>query len=436
MDGFTKRRVAALRWLVALAGLLTFGTAMAAEPTLTAPALSPKSLVAAVLERNPGIAAMQAAADAADARIEQAGALDDPMLSYTMAPGTFGAHGQSPGQSVEISQSFPWPGTLDLRADAAKAVAKSAQQRVAELQLQLAARTRAAYAKWYYVFRALSINANNQGLVKRLGKVAETAYSSGAASQQDVLQAEVELTRLENQAFELHSRRRSVQAEINALLNRPPRASLPPPADLPPPRFLPAYAALQATALDRYPALKSLDALVVASQDRVKLAEKDRYPSFKAMVGYNSMWDQPAMRPMIGVGINIPFGGNHRGAIDEAHAALRQSRAERTAKRAQLLSELEQAYAATDQAAATIRLYQDKLLPLAGQNLAAAESDYRSGRGDFLNLITAERQLLMAKLELARARAERFTQLAALDYRSGGALFTRASSTPYQDTTP
>ncbi|HET8701056.1 MAG TPA: TolC family protein, partial [Nitrococcus sp.] len=234
MDGFAKRRAVASRWLVALAGLLTFGTAMAAEPVL-----SPQSLVTAVLKRNPGIAAMQAAVDAADARIEQAGALDDPMLSYTMAPGTFGAHGQSPGQSVEISQSFPWPGMLDLRADAARAAAESAQQQLADTQLRLAALTRAAYAKWYYVFRALAINAGNQDLVERLANAAGTAYSSGATSQQDVLQAEVELTRLKNQALELHSRRRSVQAEINGLLNRPPRVSLPPSANLPPPRSLP-----------------------------------------------------------------------------------------------------------------------------------------------------------------------------------------------------
>ncbi|HET7569819.1 MAG TPA: TolC family protein [Gammaproteobacteria bacterium] len=427
---------ACVRATLVASTLLAAAAYAAPGPSPVSEKLSPRELVREVLRHNQGIAAMQAAVDAARAQIESAGALGDPMLSYSMAPGTLGPQAEAFGQSIKISQSFPWPGTLDLRTGAAKAEARSATQQLADLRLQLAAQARAAYAQWYYVHRALAVNKQNQALIQHLRKIAGSAYANGKGSQQDVLQAEVELTRLKNQALELERRRHTVRAKINRLVDQPPRRSLPPPADLPPPRDLPAFAGLRATALDRYPVLKSLDAQIAASHARVDLAEKDSYPTFTVMAGYNSMWAQPAMRPMVGVGINIPFGGNHEGEIDAAHAKLRQSRAKLADARSQLLSRLDQAYAMATQARHTIRLYSKKLLPLAKQNLQAAENDYRNGSGDFLTLVNAERQYLMAKLERAQARANFFTQLAALNYRTGGALFPEAPAARVQDPLP
>lgn len=384
--------------------------------------LSVDRLVQQVLQRNPGIEAMQAAADAAGARIESAGALDDPMVSYVVAPNTAGGPHQGLNQNVQVSQRFPWPGTLALRSRAASAEAESADQRVVDVRLRLVARARAVYAQWYYVHRALAINAENTQLVTHLRAVAKTSYASGLAPQQDILQAEVELVRLQNQALELTRLQRTVQARINALQNLDPDTAVPAPAALPAETPLPTSAALRVAALARYPLLRSLDASISASRDRVDLAHKNYYPNVSLLAGYNSLMDMPAKRLTVGVAINIPFGGNHRGEVGEANARLRESEARLADARNQLLSDLAQTHATANQIAATIRLYHGKLLPLARLNLQAAEADYSSGSGDFLKLITAEQQYLTAELELARARADFFTQLASLDYQTGGAL--------------
>lgn len=384
--------------------------------------LSVDRLVQQVLQRNPGIEAMQAAADAADARIESAGALDDPMVSYLVAPNTAGSARQGLNQNVQISQKFPWPGTLALRSRMASAEAESADQRVADVRLRLVARARAIYAQWYYVHRALAINADNTQLVAHLRAVAETAYASGQSPQQDVLQAEVESVRLQNQAMELTRLQRTVQATINALQNLDPDTAVPAPIALPQEIPLPTSAALRDAALAHYPLLQSLDASISASQDRVDLAHKSYHPNVSVLAGYNSIMDMPAKRLTVGVAINIPFGGNHRGEVGEANARLRESEAKLADVRNQLLSDLAQTHATATQIAATIRLYHGKLLPLAKLNMQAAEADYSSGSGDFLKLITAEQQYLTAELELARARADFFTQLASLNYQTGGAL--------------
>lgn len=385
-------------------------------------ALSSESLVAQVLQRNQGIVAMQAAADAAEAQIESAGALDDPMVSYAAAPNTLGGPRQGLNQNVQFSQKLPWPGTLKLRTRAARAGVESAEQQVADLRLRLAARARALYAQWYYVHRALAINAENTMLLTRLQGVAETAYTSGLAPQQDVLQAQVELVRLENQALELERMRRAVQAGINTLLNQSPDVELSAPTGISEPTALPAYAHLREAALARYPQLLGLDAQLSARRDQLDLAHKNNLPQFKVLAGYNSLMDMPAKRLTVGVAINIPFGGNHRGEIGAANARVHEAEANLADARSQLLGDLDQSWAAARQASSTIELYNTRLLTLSKLNMQAAEADYSGGNGDFLKLITAERQYLAFKLELTRARADFFTQWASLDYQTGGAL--------------
>ncbi len=397
--------------------------------------LSADQLVREVWQSNRGIDAMRAAAVAANARIESAGALDDPMVSYAVAPRTAGKY-PIPNQNVQVSQRFPWPGTLNLRTRMASAEAESAEQQVADLRWRLAANARADFAQWYYVHQAIAINASNIALLKRLRAVANAAYASGQSPEQDVLQAEVELTRLDNQTIELKRMQRTVQAKINALRNRDPDTAVPAPADLPAERRLPTYAALRDAALAHYPMLRSLDARVEASRNGVDLAHKANYPQVNVMAGYNSLWDMPAKRLVVGVGITIPFGGNHRGQVREADARLDESEAKLADARTQLLSDLDQTRETAAQAMATIDLYREKLLPLTRLNLQAAEADYSSGSGDFLKLITAERQDLAAKLELARARADFYTQLASLDYQTGGALQLSSISATAQDATP
>ena len=60
------------------------------------------ALVAQVLARNPSLAQMTAAAEAAAARYPQAVSLDDPMLSATGSPRMFN-HTDDGGYRVELS---------------------------------------------------------------------------------------------------------------------------------------------------------------------------------------------------------------------------------------------------------------------------------------------------------------------------------------------
>jgi len=63
-------------------------------------------------------------------------------------------------------------------------------------------------------------------------------------------------------------------------------------------------------------------------------------------------------------------------------------------------------------------------VPLARNTLEVARSEYGTGRGDFLNVLTAEQRRLETELGLARMQSDYYQRLAELDRLSGGGLLS------------
>ncbi len=381
-------------------------------------------LVAWVLEANPGLAAIQAAAEVAAFRIDPAGSLDDPMLSYGVAPLTANED-RSLNQKVDFSQKIPWPGTLAAREAAARYDALAADRQVDALKLRVVAQAKAAYAEWWFVHSALDIHHATQALLDELITTAETRYAAGRTLKQDVLQAEVERAYLDNQLLRLHKLTATVQARINALLNRPTGASLPAATPIALRGGPPTLEVLQNLALAQHPDLARLNAQINASESRITLAEKAFFPNFQLGVGYNELWDNADKRPIFGVSINVPLDrSKRRSELSRAQAEKRRTEFSRVERRADLLSDLAQAHAEVFEAQSSVVLYRDRLIPLAAEYLEAAVADYQSGNGAFLNVITAEQRKLATDLALERARADYARRLAELERWVGGSLET------------
>lgn len=402
-------------------------------PPLPQGPLTQAQLVAAVLRRNPSLASERAALTGAAARIKTAGRLPDPMLSVGVAPGTIG-NAVGAREDVEVSQAFPWWGTLDAETAVARLKADAASEDVHSLALKLSALAESAYAEWWYVHAALEINRRHQALYAQLREAAKARFAAGLAPEQDVLQADVERTMLRQEALGLRQQQLAVQAAIDALLNLPGDASLPVPGPLPATNALPPLRALTTFALGQHPSLRALELQEREAHEQETLAKKARFPNFSVSAGYNSMWDNAAMRPMIGVSINVPLDqGKRRAEIDAARAGARQAAQLLTALSADLGGKVAAAYAAVDEEQQSVRLYRDQLVPLAQATLAVSRSEYASGQSSFLYLIDAERRWLDAELGLARSQAALDKGLAELGQRVGTSLpieLPRAGDTP------
>lgn len=405
-----------------IAGLLAVGVLgaapsaaqQAAESPAFGPTLTAAALVDRVLGQNAGLAAVDAAAEAAAYRIEPAGSRDDPMLSIGAAP-------RSSEHNVEFSQRLPWPGTLSARENAARHAASAADWSVDAQRLALAAAAKQAYAEWYFVARALEIHHEVQTLLEDLIATAEVRYAAGRALQQDVLQAEVERAELETEELRLRRQQTAARARINALLNRTAGAPLPPAAGIDIVRPALDRQALERLALERHPELERLDAEIAAASSRVTVARKGFFPGFQVHAGYNALWDDADKRPMLGVSINVPLDrGKRQADLDRAQAEMRRAEFTLSDERARLLADIARARAEVVESVESIAVYEDELLPLAEAYLNAAVADYQSGTGAFLNVVTAEQRLLSTELNLVRARADYVRRLAELERLTGG----------------
>jgi len=90
----------------------------------------------------------------------------------------------------------------------------------------------------------------------------------------------------------------------------------------------------------------------------------------------------------------------------------------------QLMGEVQRAVDKVRESEHVLILYQNRLLPLAEENLEAAQSDYESGSGNFLDLISTEKNLMQTRLQREQALADYHRRLATLKHIVGGMLHT------------
>src|SRR6185369_7882481 len=149
---------------------------------------------------------------------------------------------------------------------------------------------------------------------------AQSKYEANQVSQQDVLQAEVELAKLAQARINLDQMRRVTAARINTLLHRLPDHPLPaPPQHLTVDEELPGVEELRQRAVEQRPDLAATAARIAAEQNSVALACKEFYPDFEFMGRYDAFWTDHEQRPQVGMNVNVPLNQCRRqAAVREA----------------------------------------------------------------------------------------------------------------------
>ncbi|HEU4429249.1 MAG TPA: TolC family protein [Myxococcota bacterium] len=395
------------------------------DPFAGTAVLSRDALVRAVLERNPGIDAARSAWRAALARYPQATALDDPMLGYNTRPRSYGADEVDAAHDVMISQALPFPGKRALRGESALAAADAARGELESERVRLAALASRQLDEAWLAERALETNARHLALLADAERVALARYTAGEGAQYDVLAAESEQGMLAQRERELVAERRVIHERINQLLHRAPGGGLPAvPAELEPlaPPDL-DEAALIARALETHPELEALRATVRAGESEVALARREFLPDFTLRAAYEGTWQEDALKPGVGVEINLPLQlARRRAALDEAQARL--ARDEHRARRAEdrIRFEVVSAVERLREAQHLLEISQSKRIPPARNRVASARAAFAAGRASFLEFVDAERALLAAELEELEVRASLSIRRAALARALGEAL--------------
>ena len=351
-----------------------------------------QQLIDQALENNPEIKAMQRRFDAMRARIPQAKALDEPMLSIgymgNITPFQVQKGDPSSSRTIEISQDLPFPGKRALRGKVASSAADAEWWAFEQTRRNVVAEVKDAYFDLYYLTKAVQIVSKTKTLLEQFTKIAEVRYSVGKGIQQDVLKAQVEFSKLIEQETMLGQRKQIAEARLNSLLYREPESPLGVPAELKPRDFPYGLGQLNETAIANYPDLKAQRRKIEGAQYAIQLAKKEFYPDFSIGFTYAN---RPAMPEMYGVniGIKLPvyYAQKQRPALTEANASFEAEKRSLENTTTLLMFKIRDKYLAVTTAKRLLSLYSTTIVPQSSLSLESAIAGYEVGRIDFLTLL-------------------------------------------------
>jgi outer membrane protein, heavy metal efflux system len=387
----------------------------------------PGATVASVLalgrQLSPELRAIALERDAASARADGAGRLDDPTFR-AMSDEVDRTSGPRINKTyLSVEQEFPLWGKLDLRHSAALAAVDAARGREQATAAELDEKIKLAFARYYTATRALLVNRDVARLANAMAKVAKERYAQNLGAQTDAITAEAEITRTAMETARLEAERRTAAARLNALLARSSAAPLAEPKELrrlPPPE--PSLAALLDRARAANPRLFTASAEIRSAVSERQLAAKAWYPNLTLGAGAIQRDNGPAGYTA-SLAFKIPLQwGVKEAAEREAAAKLGAAQQRQAQLEAEISGDLEQALAALAAARRIGDLTRKQLIPqlIAAHNAALVL--YRRDQGTLTAVLDAEHRIHQAQLDLLRADSEAQTALAAIERLIGAEL--------------
>src|SRR5713101_7468532 len=191
------------------------------------PAITPlEDLLKEAERNNPSIQAARQGWQAAQQVPTQVSTRPDPQFTVQHfsvgSPRPFAGYSNSEFAYIGlgVSQDFPYPGKLRLRGEVAKREADVILQRYESVRRSVLAGIKSAYFHLSYLSKTLAILESDGELLRQVEQAADARYRSGMGNQQDLLQAQLERTKLLREITMHHLEVAKSQAQIKRLLNR------------------------------------------------------------------------------------------------------------------------------------------------------------------------------------------------------------------------
>jgi outer membrane protein, heavy metal efflux system len=390
-----------------------------------------KDLLAEAERNNPRIEAARQGWEAAKQVPSQVSTLPDPqfVLDQTNvgSPRPFAGYTNSAFAYIGlgVSQDFPYPGKLRLRGEMAKRDADIAQQQYEFVRRSVIAAVKSAYFQLAYLAETLRIFESDEQLLGQVAKAAEARYRSGLGSQQDLLQAQVEETKLVREVTMHHLDAAKAQAEIKQLLGRPQSSPDIQTADLPNTPLAYTFEELLAAADAQNPEISGAETKVEKTKLQVDLAHKDFYPNFN--VQYTWQRTDPSQYRayyVLRVGVQVPIyhSRKQRPELAQAEANVHRSNSEAESELQQIAFEVRTEFDTEQESAELLRIYREGLLPQTRAEFQSGLAAYQSNRQDFQALLASFLDVLHLDEEYWQSVADREMALARLEELTGLSL--------------
>ena len=383
------------------------------------------------LTHEPWLKASDYQEDAAIAQSIAAGTLPDPVLTVGLLNlPTNGYAFDQEGMTqlkVDLSQKFSRGNSLALKQ---KALAQSAQQYSWQRADRLAQVKAIVIESWLNAYRAqrsIALIEQDKGLFTQLIEVTEASYAStlGKTRQQDIIRAQLELTRLEDklvmleQQFESAKNRLAQWLPMNMLMQ-------PLNAEFTKTTGLVDFANLEFDKLIQllmaHPAIIAIEKTVTAKQTEVALAKQSYKPQMGVNVGYGYRDDTPmgesrADLLSVGFSIDLPLFTDNR-QDQQVKSAIASAEATKTQKLV-ALQKLKGMYFKEFSQLARLQkrdALKNTLLPQMSEQSQATLNAYTRDDGDFSDVMRARISELNAKIDALNIQVDQHIITARLNY--------------------
>src|SRR5882762_3952525 len=400
------------------------------SPTSHTGSVTPLSeLLAEAEENNPQIEAARRGWQAAKQVPTQVSTLPDPQFTLQHlsvgGPRPFAGYTNSDFAYIGfgVTQDIPYPGKLKLRGEIAKREADVSQQQVESARRAVLAEVKASYFQLAYLSQTLAILQSDGELLKQIEQAANARYRSGMGRQQDLLQAQLQKTKLVREIAMHHLEVGKLQAQLKQFLNRAQDSPDIEPADLKESPLLQDYQELLRAAKAQNPELAASQKMIDKQSLQVDLARKDFYPDFNVQY----MWqrtDPTQFRAyyMLSFGVRVPIyrSRKQKPELAQAQSEELRARSELEAQSQQVASELRAQYVVAQQTTELLKIHREGLAPQARSAFQSGLAAYQSNKQDFQPVLIAFLDVLhldeeywqnLAEYETAIARLEQITGL-------------------------
>ena len=325
---------------------------------------------------------------------------------------------------VGVRQEFPRGNSLEIKQQQSQWLSRSANALAQDARRKLISDVRQAYLSLYYEVAALQIISETRRLFSKLVSITESSYAAGRVNQQDVVQASLELSRLDDRAAKIKGKEEAYRAELTQWIGD--QAWDPIDESFPVLPALPEDIDVNAV-ITSHPLIESKSAEVNAARKSIDMARQDYKPGWSASLDYGfRSGDNPdgSSRSDLAtalVNFDIPLFTSNR---QDRRVAASQEKTK--AARYEMDDALRQLKRIYDKELHSWRrynervsLYQDSLLASAKDNSRASLQAYQSGVTEFNTLMRAQITELDVRLENLRVKVDRARAHARLLYITG-----------------
>ena len=387
-------------------------------------------LINIAIEKNPQLQSLHSAIRADSARISQVGALPDPVLSLNLLnlPTNSFALDQEPmtGKQIALKQDFPFPGKLSLQEEILSEGVSITAANFLEYKNQLIKDLKVGYYDLFFIDRSIDITDKNQQLLMEFAKIAESKYTVGKGLQQDVLKAQVELSKMIDRLIQLKQKREVKQAHINTMINQPVNEILGKPEDPGFSSFDQTLDSLKIIAKLNRPLLIGWESIKKQGNLKIDLAKKDYWPNFGIFLAYTQRDELQNGNPGYdfvsgGISLNIPIyaGSKQSKKVEETIYSKNMIDERYQQILNQVNFEIANMLTSVEKNAKLVELYKTGIIPQASQSLESAMIGYQTDKIDFLTLVNNQITLFNDELDYYRVIIDYNKDLANLEYVIG-----------------